>query len=130
MELVNEIYPAPRRRSRPRGGSRSPPRPRCVFPFAPHLGAEVYELMTGEPRVGAAMAGRRPGDAARPTRSSSSARSTARSATGSRRPTGAPREELEQLALDARGVQAHLNGHQVVKVIVVPDKLVNIVVRA
>jgi leucyl-tRNA synthetase len=29
----------------------------------------------------------------------------------------------------SRGVQAHLNGHQVVKVIVVPDKLVNVVVR-
>jgi leucyl-tRNA synthetase len=45
-------------------------------------------------------------------------------------PTGAPREELEKLAMAARGVQAHLNGHQVVKVIVVPDKLVNIVVKA
>jgi hypothetical protein len=29
----------------------------------------------------------------------------------------------------SRGVQGHLNSHQVVKVIVVPDKLVNVVVR-
>ena len=44
-------------------------------------------------------------------------------------PTGAPREELERLALASAGVQAHLNGHEVVKVIVVPDKLVNVVAR-
>ena len=29
----------------------------------------------------------------------------------------------------ARGVQAHLDGHEIAKVIVVPDKLVNVVVR-
>jgi hypothetical protein len=28
-----------------------------------------------------------------------------------------------------RGVQAHVDGHEVAKVIVVPDKLVNVVVR-
>jgi leucyl-tRNA synthetase len=44
-------------------------------------------------------------------------------------PSGAPREELERLCLDTRGVKAHLNGREVSKVIVVPDKLVNVVVR-
>jgi leucyl-tRNA synthetase len=44
-------------------------------------------------------------------------------------PTGAPREELEQLCLGASGVQAHMDGHEIAKVIVVPDKLVNFVVR-
>ena len=44
-------------------------------------------------------------------------------------PSGAPREELEKLCLEARGVQAHINGQEVAKVIVVPDKLVNVVVR-
>ena len=34
-----------------------------------------------------------------------------------------------ELALASRGVQAHVEGHQIVKVIVVPDKLVNVVVR-
>jgi leucyl-tRNA synthetase len=43
-------------------------------------------------------------------------------------PTGSSREELERLAMASRGVQTHLNGHKVVKVIVVPDKLVNVVV--
>ena len=44
-------------------------------------------------------------------------------------PTGAPREELERLCFEAPNIRAHLDGHQVVKVIVVPDKLVNLVVR-
>ena len=44
-------------------------------------------------------------------------------------PTGAEREELERLCLDSRGVRAHVDGQEIAKVIVVPDKLVNVVVR-
>jgi leucyl-tRNA synthetase len=44
-------------------------------------------------------------------------------------PTGAGRDELEKLALASPGVQQHVNGHEVVKVVVVPDKLVNVVIR-
>jgi leucyl-tRNA synthetase len=44
-------------------------------------------------------------------------------------PTGAPRDELEKLCLESRGVQSYLNGQEIAKVIVVPDKLVNVVVR-
>jgi leucyl-tRNA synthetase len=43
--------------------------------------------------------------------------------------TGSSREELEALALASDGVRAHLDGGVVVKVVVVPDKLVNVVVR-
>ena len=42
---------------------------------------------------------------------------------------GTPREMLEKLALDDAKVKTLLDGKQVVKVIVVPDKLVNIVVK-
>ncbi len=42
---------------------------------------------------------------------------------------GTPRESLEKLALADTKVQPLLDGKQVVKVIVVPDKLVNIVVQ-
>jgi len=42
---------------------------------------------------------------------------------------GTPRERLEQLALDDAKVKTLVDGKQVVKVIVVPDKLVNIVVK-
>jgi len=44
-------------------------------------------------------------------------------------PTGASREVLEELCLARPGVQAHIDGQQVAKVVVVPDKLVNVVVR-
>ena len=42
---------------------------------------------------------------------------------------GEPKEELERLALIDPKTQASISGKQVVKVIVVPDKLVNIVVK-
>jgi leucyl-tRNA synthetase len=44
-------------------------------------------------------------------------------------PFGAPQDAIKQLALDNDKVQPFLEGKQVVKSIVVPDKLVNIVVR-
>ena len=39
------------------------------------------------------------------------------------------REELEALCLGASKVQAHIDGRDVVKVVVVPERLVNVVVR-
>ncbi len=42
---------------------------------------------------------------------------------------GAPREELESKALADEKVQAHTSGKTIVKIIVVPDKMVNIVVK-
>jgi leucyl-tRNA synthetase len=44
-------------------------------------------------------------------------------------PFGAPREELERRALADAKVKPYVDGKQVAKVIIVPDKLVNIVVR-
>jgi leucyl-tRNA synthetase len=44
-------------------------------------------------------------------------------------PTGATREELEALCLSTANVQAHIDGKDVVKVVVVPERLVNVVVR-
>ena len=42
---------------------------------------------------------------------------------------GAPKEELEKLALAQEKIKPFLDGKQIVKMIVVPDKLVNIVVK-
>jgi leucyl-tRNA synthetase len=128
MELVNEIYRhldadvAARRFAVATAAS-------LVFPFAPHLGAEVYEALTGR-RVWD-----QPWPEADPEMLVTATFTLVCQVNGKVRdrvqaPTGAPREALEKLALAAPGVQAHLNGHQVVKVIVVPDKLVNIVVKA
>jgi leucyl-tRNA synthetase len=127
MELVNEIYrhpdadPATRRFATATAAS-------LVFPFAPHLGAEVYDLLTGRhvwedrwPDADPGMLQAEDFELVCQVNGKVRDRVTA--------PTGAPREELERLCLGARGVQAHLDGHEVVKVIVIPDKLVNAVVR-
>jgi leucyl-tRNA synthetase len=42
-------------------------------------------------------------------------------------PVGASREEMERLALQNEGVRRHIEGKTVRKVVVVPNKLVNIV---
>ena len=45
----------------------------------------------------------------------------------SQRPAGTDKEEAEQLMLAAPKVQSYLEGRQIRKVIVVPERLVNIV---
>jgi leucyl-tRNA synthetase len=44
-------------------------------------------------------------------------------------PAGATQEALEELARERPNVQAHLDGHEIVRVVVVPGRLVNFVVR-
>jgi leucyl-tRNA synthetase len=127
MELVNEIYrhpsadPAARRFATATAAS-------LVFPFAPHLGAEVYELLAARrvweepwPVADLEMLQTETFELVCQVNGKVRDRVTA--------PTGAADEELERLCLDARGVKAQLNGREVAKVVVVPDKLVNIVVR-
>jgi leucyl-tRNA synthetase len=127
MELVNELYRHPDTPQQARRFAVATAAS-LVFPFAPHLASEVYERLTGE-RVW-----EQPWPDADPDMLTTDTFELVCQVNGKVRdrvtaPTGAPREELEQLALASRGVQSHLNGHQVVKVIVVPDKLVNFVVR-
>jgi leucyl-tRNA synthetase len=127
MELVNEIYHhldaeiGARRFAVATAAS-------LLFPFAPHLGSEVYEMVTGR-RVW-----EEPWPDADPSMLQSDSFELVCQVNGKVRdrvtaPSGAPREELERLCLATRGVHAHVDGHEVAKVIVVPDKLVNVVVR-
>jgi leucyl-tRNA synthetase len=44
-------------------------------------------------------------------------------------PADSQREQLEALARERQNVIRHLDGHEVVKVVVVPGRLVNFVVR-
>ena len=127
MELVNEIYRHPGADVRARRFATATAAS-LVFPFAPHLGAEVYERLTGRrvweepwPQADPAMLVAETFELVCQVNGKVRDRITA--------PTGASREELERLALEARGVRAHLNGQRVVKVVVVPGKLVNIVAR-
>jgi leucyl-tRNA synthetase len=99
-----------------------------LFPFAPHTAADAYDRLTGR-RVW-----EEPWPDADPRFLERETIELVCQVNGRVRdrveaPSGAPRDELERLALAAPNVRAHVDGKQVVKVVVVPDKLVNVVVR-
>ncbi len=127
MELVNEIY-----RQRDADGSTrryaTAIAASLVFPFAPHLGSEVYELLTG------ARVWTEPWPVADPEMLQADTFELVCQVNGKVRDrvtagTGSERDELVALCMESRGVRTHLDGNEVDRVIVVPDKLVNFVVR-
>src|SRR3954449_10854301 len=99
-----------------------------LFPFAPHLAAEVYEAIT-ERRVW-----EDPWPAADAALLASDIFTLVVQVNGKRRagveaPADASREELVELARANDAVRRHIDGKEVVKEVVVPGKLVNLVVR-
>ena len=99
-----------------------------VFPFAPHLGAEVYERLTGR-RVW-----EEPWPQADPALLERDTYELVCQVNGKVRdrveaPAGAGEAELVALCRETPNVQAHVDGREVVKEVVVPGKLVNLVVR-
>jgi leucyl-tRNA synthetase len=128
MELTNEIYR--QRSSAPvedvrfaiaTAGS-------LIFPFAPHLGSEVYELMTGRrvweepwPQADPALLERDEIQLVVQVNVKLIDRLAA--------PATASSEQLEELARGSDKLAARLNGKEIVKTVVVPGKLVNFVIR-
>ena len=99
-----------------------------LFPFAPHTAADAYERLTGR-RVW-----EEPWPASDQRFLERDTYELVCQVNGKVRdrveaPTGAAREELEALCLAMPKVQAHIDGKDVVKVVVVPERLVNVVVR-
>jgi leucyl-tRNA synthetase len=99
-----------------------------LFPFAPHTAADGYERLTGR-RVWEL-----PWPQAEHRYLERDTYQLVCQVNGKVRdrveaPSGAAREDLEALCMAAPNIQAHMDGKQVVKVVVVPDKLVNVVVR-
>ncbi|MGI8439645.1 MAG: class I tRNA ligase family protein, partial [Thermoleophilaceae bacterium] len=99
-----------------------------IFPFAPHLGSEVYEIMTGR-RVW-----EEPWPEADPTLLEREVIELIVQVNGKLRdrvpaPAGAAEEEQVRLALESPKVAAQLNGGEIVKTVVVAGRLVNFVVR-
>jgi leucyl-tRNA synthetase len=99
-----------------------------IFPFAPHLGSEVYERVTGE-RVW-----EQPWPVADEAMLVSETVTVVAQVNGKVRarieaPAEASQEELLTLAKASENVAKYLDGAQIVKEIVVPGKLVNLVVR-
>ncbi len=99
-----------------------------IQPFAPHLAADAYERLTGlriweEPWPAAEQRFLQRDEFELVLQVQGKVRDRVLA------PTGASKDELEQLALASEKVQGFLEGKTVVKVIVVPGKLVNVVVR-
>jgi leucyl-tRNA synthetase len=125
MELVNECY---LNRDDPSMGFAVATAASLIFPAAPHLGAEVYERMTGK-RVW-----EEPWPVADPELLVGDQIEIVVQVNGKVRDRlsvspDISQEELERLAHASEKVQAHVNGQAIVKTIVVPGKLVNLVVR-
>jgi len=133
MELVNEAY-------RVKDGLHGDERGEAVlrsatataasliFPFAPHLGSEVYDRLTGG-RVWEA-----PWPEADPDLLASPRVTLIVQVNGKLRDrieadSDTPEEDLIRLARASEKVQRHVDGREVVKEVVVPGRLVNLVVR-
>ena len=129
MELLNEVTPAKR-------GDASAGAVRFVlstgasllFPFAPHVSTDAYHLLTGE-RVW-----EQPWPSADLEFLEAPTFELVLQVNGKVRDrvearTDAPREELVALAHASERLRQYLDGHDVVKEIVVPGKLVNLVIR-
>jgi leucyl-tRNA synthetase len=133
MELVNEAYRVKDDLyGSPEGGAAvrfaAATAASLIFPFAPHLASEVYERLTGK------RAWEQPWPQADPDLLVSDTVTLVVQVNGKLRdrieaPAEASKDELLRLAQESEKVARHLEGQQIVKEIVVPGKLVNLVVR-
>nr|MDQ4042107.1 leucine--tRNA ligase [Actinomycetota bacterium] len=99
-----------------------------VFPFAPHAGADVFDRLTGRP------VWQEPWPEADPALLETDTFTLVVQVNGKVRdrleaPASATPDELKALARAAPNARTHLDGREVVKEVVVPGKLVNVVVR-
>jgi len=99
-----------------------------LFPFAPHVCADIYDLLTGErvweqpwPQAEEAMLERDVYELVCQVNGKVRDRVQASA--------DAPPQALKDLCREAPNVRAHVDGKEIVKEIVVPGKLVNLVVR-
>ncbi len=99
-----------------------------IFPFAPHIGSQVYDELTGT-RVW-----EQPWPQADESLLTTDEVTLIVQVNGKRRDqlvvaADAPEAEVLELARATEGVQRHLDGKEIVKEIFVPGRLVNLVVR-
>jgi leucyl-tRNA synthetase len=100
-----------------------------LFPFAPHVCADIYDRLAGGERVW-----EQPWPQADPALLEREVYELVCQVNGKLRdrvqaPADATPEQLKELCRAAANVRAHLDGKEIVKEIVVPGKLVNLVVR-
>ncbi|MFP5362168.1 MAG: leucine--tRNA ligase [Thermoleophilia bacterium] len=129
MELLNEVTPVKR-------GDASPGAVRftiataasLIFPFAPHVATDAYHLLTGR------RLWEQPWPSADRKYLEAPTFELVLQVNGKVRdrvqaPSDASREDLVALARESERVQQFIDGNEVVKEIVVPGRLVNVVVR-
>ncbi|CAN5177173.1 leucine--tRNA ligase [soil metagenome] len=129
MELLNEVTPVKR-------GAASPGAVRftlstaasLIFPFAPHVATDAYHLLTGE------RLWEQPWPSAEQVYLDADTFELVLQVNGKVRdrvaaPSDASRDDLVALARASERVQQFVDGNAIVKEIVVPGKLVNVVVR-
>jgi leucyl-tRNA synthetase len=129
MELVNVLYAEEEKLSRAALDQILPALVLMLEPFAPYTAEEMWEVL-GRP----APVFRQQWPVFDPELAKEVSAEVVLQVNGKVRGRiqvsfGAPKEELERAALADPSTQPFLAGKQVVKVVVVPDKLVNIVVR-
>jgi leucyl-tRNA synthetase len=129
MELVNVLYAEEEKLSRAALDQILPALVLMLEPFAPYTAEEMWEEL-GRP----APAFRQPWPKFDPELAKEDSAEVVLQVNGKVRGRiqvsfGAPKEELERAALSDPSTQPFLTGKTVVKVVVVPDKLVNIVVK-
>jgi leucyl-tRNA synthetase len=129
MELVNELYAQEDKLSGATLEQILPPLVLLLGPFAPYVAEELWEQLG---RKGPVF--RQPWPAYDEELAKEDAAEIVLQVNGKVRgrilaPFGAPKDALERAALEDPSTQPFLTGKQVVKVVVVPDKLVNIVVK-
>jgi leucyl-tRNA synthetase len=129
MELVNELYAQEDKLSGEALGQILPSLVLLLGPFAPYVAEELWEQLG---RTGPVF--RQPWPAYDEDLAKEDAAEIVLQVNGKVRgrilaPFGSSREDLERAALSDPSTQPFLDGKQVVKVVVVPDKLVNIVVK-
>src|SRR4029077_19421912 len=129
MELINTLYDDEAALSTAALGQILPSLSLLLGPFAPYLAEELWEQLG---RKGPVF--RQPWPAYDEALAKEDAAVVVLQVNGKVRgrlsvPFGTPQAEIEKLALADPKAQQFIDGKQVVKIIVVPDKLVNIVVR-
>jgi leucyl-tRNA synthetase len=130
MELLNEVTPVKRGEATP-GAVRFviATAASLIFPFAPHVATDAYHLLTGE------RLWEQPWPSADQDYLQAATFELVLQVNGKVRdrvqaPSDASRDELVALAFESDRVQQFIDGNEIVKEIVVPGKLVNVVVRA
>ncbi|MDR3321019.1 MAG: leucine--tRNA ligase [Synergistaceae bacterium] len=102
----------------------------CLSPFCPHVCEELWELIGGEGLLASASWPVADKGALKVDRVSIVLQINGKLREQFEMPPGLGRDELANLVMEQEATKARIAGREIVKVVAVPDKLVNIVVKA